>query len=141
MNLFPVCAFICESISESVTLPSTVTSIGKGAFYACESLASLELPASVKSVGSDCFYECKALSSINIPASVSNIGKYAFCRCFDLTTIEIPSASTLIGKYAYGYFYTKDEGFKVSDTSTIKGVANSTANEYANNIGIKFIAK
>ena len=50
-------------------------------------------------------------------------------------------ATFLANVYKDSFMSAMPEGFKVSDTSTIKGVANSTANEYANNIGIKFIAK
>ena len=45
----------------SISIPDTVTVIGKGAFSGCVSLGSITLPASVSSIGNNAFGNCKAL--------------------------------------------------------------------------------
>jgi hypothetical protein len=46
-----------------------VTQIGKCAFLACNSLASITLPESVTEIGRDAFQGCSSLSSITIPSA------------------------------------------------------------------------
>ena len=40
---------------ESVTLPSTLTEIGEGAFQECPALTSISIPSSVKKIGDGAF--------------------------------------------------------------------------------------
>ncbi len=61
-----------------ITIPNTVTGIGKHAFSHCSSLTSVTIPNSVTSIGSNAFYGCSALTSITIPNSVTNIGTSVF---------------------------------------------------------------
>ena len=85
----------------SITIPSSVKSIGESAFGDCSSLTSITIPSSVKSIG-DCAFEfCSRLTSINIPSSVKSIGKAAFGRCYSLTSITIPNSVTSIGEGAF----------------------------------------
>ena len=44
---------------ESYVIPSSVTSIGKGAFSFCDSLSEIVIPSSVTSIGDSAFYNCK----------------------------------------------------------------------------------
>ena len=44
---------------ESYVIPSSVTSIGKGAFSCCDSLSEIVIPFSVTSIGDSAFYDCK----------------------------------------------------------------------------------
>ena len=85
----------------SISIPSSVTSIGSYAFYNCSSLTSVEIPSSVTSIGSDAFQYCRSLTSIEIPSSVTSIGSDAFYGCSSLTSIEIPSSVTSIGEDAF----------------------------------------
>ena len=48
----------------SVTIPNSVTRIGKGAFYHCSGLTSVEIPNSVTSIGDGAFYDCDGLTSV-----------------------------------------------------------------------------
>ena len=92
--------FGCSSLT-SISIPASVTSIGFSAFDGCSSLASITIPDSVKSIGEGAFSCCSSLTSISIPASVTNIGKGAFNKCSSLTSITIPSSVTSIGEGAF----------------------------------------
>ncbi len=69
-------------------IPSTIKSIGVGAFYGCSGLTSIEIPNSVTSIGYDAFYGCNGLTSITIPESVTSISG-AFGGCDGLTSIAV----------------------------------------------------
>jgi len=88
-------------ISGSVTIPNSVTSIGRGAFLDCNGLTSITIPNSVTSIGTGAFSECGGLTSITIPNSVTSIGATAFHLCKKLTSITIPASVMSIGNYAF----------------------------------------
>lgn len=90
----------CNGLT-SLTIPSSVTSIGEIAFEGCSGLTSLALSEGLKSIGDAAFSGCSGLTSVIIPSSVKSIGKYAFCGCSDLTSVAIPSGVTYIGSYAF----------------------------------------
>ena len=92
----------CDSLSE-IVIPSSVTSIGDWAFSFCRSLSEIVIPSSVTSIGDRAFYCCSSLSEIVIPSSVTSIGKYAFLGCDSLSEIVIPSSVTSIGDSAFYY--------------------------------------
>ena len=79
----------------SVTLPSTITSIGEGAFYNCRALNSINIPASVTTIGDYTFNSCTSLTTIEIPSSVTTIGNFTFFYCTALTSVTFADASKL----------------------------------------------
>ena len=85
----------------SITIPSSVTSIGDSAFRECTSLTSVTIPNGVTYIGHYAFRECISLTSITIPSSVTSIGNYAFQNCQHLTNLTIPNSVTSIGNYAF----------------------------------------
>lgn len=91
----------CSSLT-NVTIPSKVTSIGDGAFGDCESLTSIIIPFGVTSIGDDAFVDCDSLTSVAIPDSVTSIGDGAFDNCYNLMSMTIPSSVTSIGDFAFG---------------------------------------
>ena len=86
---------------QNTVIPTSVTSIGYGAFLDCPNLTSIDIPTSVTSIGESAFASCSNLTSIEIPNSVTEIGEWAFFVCSGLTSIEIPNSVTYIGEYAF----------------------------------------
>ncbi|MBQ3018887.1 MAG: leucine-rich repeat domain-containing protein, partial [Clostridia bacterium] len=72
-----------------VTIPNSVTKIGDGAFYNCDSLTSITIPNSITEIGDRAFCDCSSLTSIAIGNSVTKIGVSAFEDCFSLKSVKI----------------------------------------------------
>ena len=70
-------SFAPAGLSE-YTIPNSVTTIGKYAFYGCYSLTSVNIPDSVTTIEDNAFQSCSSLTSVTIPDSVTWIGKSAF---------------------------------------------------------------
>ncbi|MCR5433691.1 MAG: leucine-rich repeat protein [Bacteroidaceae bacterium] len=83
---------------QSTIIPSSVTSIGDGAFAFCSGLTTVTLPGGIMSIGEMAFCECSNLTSIAIPSNVKSIGDWAFSGCSSLTSINVPEGVTRIGK-------------------------------------------
>lgn len=72
-----------------VSVPSTVTAIGEGAFAGNTTLQSIELPDSLREIGYNAFGNCTALTSVTIPDSVTKVGPGAFKGCSALTLADL----------------------------------------------------
>lgn len=95
-----------ESGLKQITVPDTVTSIGKYAFYHCESLEAADMSsAPITSIGANAFEKCYILSGVTLPSTLENLGSMAFSRCNALETIEIPASLMSAGGSVYGPFY------------------------------------
>ena len=114
---------------ESVIVPEGVQSIGDSAFIGCSMLENITIPASVQSIGRYAFGSCSMLKNVTIPAGVSSVGDSAFANTSSLESVTFLGGNTEIGE---NIFY-KYNGVQ---NTIIKGLTNSTAEEYAeaNNI-------
>ncbi|MQP20529.1 leucine-rich repeat domain-containing protein, partial [Prevotella copri DSM 18205] len=65
------------------------------AFSGCSGLTSLTLPSSVTSIGESAFSGCSGLTSLTLPSSVSSIGESAFSGCSGLSSIYVNWESPL----------------------------------------------
>lgn len=93
---------LCSKI-RSVTIPQSVTSIGKRAFDGCSALTTLSLGENVETIGGGAFFRCSSLSNITIPKKVKVIesgysGTPSFYRtfayCSGLKYIILPAELT-----------------------------------------------
>ena len=95
----------------SVTIPNSITSIGKYAFSRCYGLTSLVVDknngtydsrnncnAIIETSTNNLIVGCK---NTTIPNSVTSIGSWAFYGCSSLTSLTIPSSVTSIGSWAF----------------------------------------
>jgi hypothetical protein len=115
----------CSGLTGSLTLPSSVTTIGGWAFFGCGFTGSLTIPSSVTTISIAAFYGCSGFTgSLTIPSSVTTIGDYAFYQCYGFTgSLTLPSSVTTIGTSAFYQCY----GFTGSLTlpSSVTTIGNS----------------
>lgn len=104
-----------EQIS-TLTIPSSVTSIGNRVFYSCSGLKSIYIPNSVSSIGNGAFAGCDNLISINIPNAVSSIGVNAFYGCTKLKEVNIGN----LENYMHISRTKETENFGLSNYSLIE---------------------
>ena len=87
----------------SITIHNSVTSIGLYAFRDCTGLTSIVIPNSMISIGNSVFMGCSGLISVTIPNSVISIESRAFSNCSSLTSITIPQSVRSIAEDAFVY--------------------------------------
>ncbi|MBR5479140.1 MAG: leucine-rich repeat protein [Clostridia bacterium] len=90
----------CKAL-ESVTIPSSVTSIGYSAFESCSALKEIVMPSSVKSIGDRAFKDCVNLEKASIQGSIGIIGEELFSGCTSLKSVNIPKGVTKIKERAF----------------------------------------
>jgi len=90
----------CRNLT-SIVIPNGVTEIGAYAFFNCVRLTSITLPPSIISIGRDAFKFCTALTSIAIPQGVTTIHNGTFVGCSSLYAVTLPDSVTAIGKEAF----------------------------------------
>ena len=126
-NVEHIPAYLCAELDEltSITIPKSVTSIGRnafsdtrwyqnqpdGVFYINKLLyvykgnmpanTSISVKEGTTGICANAFDDCVNLISINIPNSITSIGAYAFNNCVNLISINIPNSVTSIGAYAF----------------------------------------
>ena len=86
----------------SLTIKGVATSIGPGAFSTCTSLTSLSLVGSFQTIGEHAFASCNSLTSLSLTGDIQKIGDYAFYFCPSLKTVTLPKSLTSIGLLAFG---------------------------------------
>ncbi|MDE6425985.1 MAG: leucine-rich repeat protein [Ruminococcus sp.] len=147
------CAFFYCSSLTSIEIPDSVTIIESTAFSDTPWLeekrkenpliivnnilidgetcsGDVIIPDCVTSIVEHAFYYCSNLTSIEIPENVESIGWWAFFECEKLKEITILNPECEI----------YDDKVTISDTATIYGYENSTAQAYAEKYGRKFVS-
>lgn len=118
-----------------VTLPGTLRTIGKNAFFSSAELKAIDIPGSVETIGASAFEET-GLKEVTIGNGVTSIGEEAFLSC-PMTTVMLPESVTSIGAHAIGYVYQARDYQKI-EGFIIRGVPGSTAHQYAANNSLAF---
>lgn len=87
----------------SITIPSSVTSLGAACFQACSSLTSITIPSSVTSLDTNCFHLCSGLETVYFKGKVPE--RY-YGRAIPTTCIiKVPSEYLQDYKDAFGENY------------------------------------
>mmetsp|Transcript_4159 Transcript_4159/g.9750 ORF Transcript_4159/g.9750 Transcript_4159/m.9750 type:complete len:728 (-) Transcript_4159:122-2305(-) len=82
-------AFESCTALEKVSVPSTVTEVGKRAFACCLSLHQVEFPKfGLFCIGEEAFLECSSLEFFPVPSTVAFIKARAFQKCTDLVKVD-----------------------------------------------------
>lgn len=112
------CAFIGNHALQTISLPSSILSIGGGAFSECCSLTGIGLLQNVEYIGESAFANT-SLTDINIQSNVENIESYAFSECNFLSKVYIKRVKQL-NSYAF---------YKCSYLETVEGSFGSIDND------------
>ena len=94
--------YYCESLV-NITIPNSVTSIGKHAFSFCTDLKDIIISDSVTNIGESAFAYCPNLQKATLSNGLTNISPYMFEECESLLSIVIPDGVTEIGKDSFLY--------------------------------------
>ena len=89
--------------SSNTTIPDSVTSIGRGAFYENETIKEITIPKSVRKIEEGAFDCCINLETVNFSEGLTKIEKVAFNACHSLKEIKLPDSVETIGKNAFSY--------------------------------------
>lgn len=112
----------------TVTIPKSVTKIGRYAFSSCNSLTNITITNSVTRIFGYAFFGCTSLTSIIIPNSVTRIGKYAFSDCTLLTSINVSKDNSQYSS-VNGVLFNKDKTvliqYPIGENNTSYEIPNS----------------
>ena len=90
---------------ENLTLPSTLVTIEKFAFYNCPNLKTVDFTRCkhLKEIGENAFTYCKKLEEVDFSLStqLKRIGDKTFADCEKLQNIVLPDSVTFIGQEAF----------------------------------------
>ena len=95
-------AFIsCTSLTDTNFLPSTDISMGDSVFAACTGIAVIAIPDGWTKIDAGAFASITQATAIAIPSTVKEIGAAAFKSCTKVATVSIPDSVTKIGNDAF----------------------------------------
>lgn len=88
------------SALKNITIPDGVTSIGDYAFQYCD-FTSVIIPNNVESIGQGAFYGCNAIKNLTIGNKVTSINTEAFKECDNLIDVIIPNSVQTLSLYVF----------------------------------------
>ena len=128
--------YICWDFAnlQEVTLPKSLTKLGKECFKHCTALKSITLPDNISMIDESAFEECNALETVTFPKNLKEIKAKAFHTCnlkkVDLSQTQVESIG--MGAFAHNTqceevylpktlktFFGNDEG-AFGDCSSLK---------------------
>lgn len=146
-------AFMRNNVIKSMTMPISISTIERGAFFECTSLESVALPKNCTQAGAYLFYGCTSLVTVNMPDILEEVPRYCFSFCSALETVVLPSTAKVIGDYAFANCaelqhvfvskyttYISDTAFNNSPKAVIYGYLDTYAYTYAMENSIPFTA-
>ena len=92
---------------ESITIPASVTHIGKKSFALNEDSIPVTIPEDSKLavIGDQAFANNSAITALDLPDTLTTIGSQAFSNCTNLTSITIPASVTTMETETFDGFY------------------------------------
>ncbi|MBR4730323.1 MAG: leucine-rich repeat protein [Prevotella sp.] len=99
-------------------------------FSGCSGLTSVTIPSSVTSIGRDAFSGCSGLTSVSIGRGVKSIGDRAFNACSGLTSIKVESGNT-----KYDSRDNCNAIIETASNTLIVGCQNTTISDGVKSIG------
>lgn len=90
-----------SEILESVELPDTIETMGKGVFFGCRKLTAVTLPKGITKIAESTFHYCAELEEVNIPEGVTKIEQCAFFGCEKLSKITLPQSIDYISEWIF----------------------------------------
>ena len=92
---------------ESITIPASVTHIGKKSFALNEDSIPVTIPEDSKLavIGDQAFANNSAITALDLPDTLTTIGSQAFSNCTSLTSITIPASVTTMETETFDGFY------------------------------------
>lgn len=96
-NVFQACNNL-----ESITMSDNLESIGEYSFQGTK-LSSISIPSTVNSIGIACFSECASLTDVNflVGSKLKIINQDLFLNCSNLQTINVPNGVTTFENGAF----------------------------------------
>ncbi len=86
---FDSCTELKTVIFEGFDESSALTELPSGVFNKCGKLASVDIPDSVKVIGYRAFSECSLLEELSLPYNLTTIMNFAFADCAKLQNVEM----------------------------------------------------
>ena len=114
--------FMYTTSIKSVTIPNSVTEIGTNSFLNCTGLTTLNLGSGVKTIGQGAFSGCAALTSVTFPASLKTISYGAFDSCTGLTSLTIPASIETMDGAFYNCTNIKTLGWNAVNLNSNGGI-------------------
>lgn len=112
-------AFFMMQEIMSVTLASTVKTIGDWAFTGCEKLVLLDLGTGVEEIGESAFEYCISLSSIRLPDSLRILCFRAFYRCEKLVSVTVPQHVSKMEPSVFAYCFNLRNATVLADVKML----------------------
>ena len=120
---------------QTVTLGEGITHVGNYAFYGCSVITSMSLPSTLESVGHYAFQNVSQwVGPLALPEGLTTLGVYSFAGCSGLTApVRLPDTLTSIGSNAFRSVtgtlevYPYSEGLRYARSAN----ANHVVLEYA----------
>ncbi len=139
-------AFADRDDITKVTIPDTVTYLGRRAFSKCTSLEEIVIPSSVSSLYEHTFVECRKLKKVIIGEGVADIEAEAFLDC-RIETLVVLSGNTKFQALERVEFYSKGvlkwyyrfPSFYRTYIVEMFAPTGSVAQKYAKEMNIKFV--
>lgn len=94
-------AFALSHNMRSISIPGSITSMGKFAFQSCPNLTKVTFGEGLKEIGYGAFVDCTGIGVLAFPGSLTTVGEKAFWRCTGITNVDFGNGVKTIGDSAF----------------------------------------